>query len=83
MGTCKDCRHFDFDFAQRHLLEKQDRGTCGMTGNYNFVSSYERRGLKTVDSTKAYAYEPDSDGRNAEVIVGIDFGCIHFNKKEG
>lgn len=77
MGTCKDCRHF------KAAPTKQDRGTCDMIGNYNFVRFYEKRGLKTVDSTKAYAYEPDADGLNAEVIVGIDFGCIHFNKKEG
>lgn len=81
MGTCKDCKHFKF--SQIIWLEKQDRGTCDMTRNYNFVSSYKRRGLKIGDTTKAYAYDPDSDGRNAVVIVGIDFGCIHFNKKEG
>lgn len=53
-----------------------------MTGNYNFVRFYEKYGFQAVEPKKAYAYSPDANGLSSEVIVGSDFGCIHFSQAE-
>lgn len=76
MGTCKDCKHF------KAMPTKMDRGSCDMTGNYNFVRFYEKYGFQAVEPKKAYAYSPDANGLSSEVIVGSDFGCIHFSQAE-
>jgi hypothetical protein len=46
-------------------------GDCALTG-------YVNDGM--TDSTRAYAW--DYEGYSAGVYVGVNFGCIHWMKKE-
>ena len=77
MGTCKNCKNF------KAASRKLDRGSCDMTGDYNEVMSYEGDEFVPVEFKKDRAYAWDAEGFLAGVTVGINFGCIHFNKKEG
>ena len=51
-----------------------------MTGDYNEVMSYEGDEFVPVEFKKDRAYAWDAEGFRAGVTVGINFGCIHFEK---
>ena len=53
-----------------------------MTGDYNEVMAYEGDEFVPVEFRKDRAYAWDAEGFRAGVTVGINFGCIHFRKKE-
>ena len=51
-----------------------------MTGDYNEVMSYEGDEFVPVIFKKDRAYAWDAEGFRAGVTVGINFGCIHYEK---
>lgn len=83
MAACKDCRHFRLESG------RNDRGQCASIKDYMNVSDrlYSCNwATETFQNDRAYCfYDPDFDQDEeptGEFIVGINFGCIHFNAKE-
>lgn len=68
MVTCKDCSSFTIDDTY------PDRGNCSLMLDYNNVMD---RGEKFMDDR---VYAQDVSFAEAWTVVGINFGCIHFDK---
>ena len=76
IGMCKDCEHYQtLEWYRATNYKTKSRTNC-MSGKF----------LHTYDDDNAVPdggwFYADWDTRSAELLVGPDFGCIHWERKK-
>ena len=72
LKRCCRCKHYAPDKYE------SNRGGCAMMGDINDVGDFARPRRAAFDTSRAYG--ADYESYMASVVVGVDFGCLHWEK---
>jgi hypothetical protein len=82
---CHNCKYFTtYKFTHRNLIEIEDDGSdFGVCLHEKIYSDGVGSYMKRAYPTSKDAIVSTCDEERAGLDVGRDFGCIHFENKEG
>ena len=84
MNNCKNCKYF----YRHHNFMWDKYGDCvnkkiayGESNHRGYLQCLDNRWTEKIKDTDMVLYM-DGESYSAELEVGEDFGCIHFEEKE-
>lgn len=79
MGKCKNCEHWDQEFAQEYMVFNKNYANCCC--DKFLYESFPDESKKSEYDNYHLIYS-DSEGLYAELRTHKEFGCINFRKKK-